>query len=151
MKTMFPVLFILILLSYGCGDQPETQVEAENGTTHLTLINTEWQLIRLQTDDLKQTEIVTNQPTLNFNLDELRMYGFGGCNQFTGSFLTGENNRIEFSGIASTKMACPEMEIEQTYYKQLENTTSFEVDEAGRVLILFDEASSELLVFQNEE
>ncbi|TVR34459.1 MAG: META domain-containing protein [Balneolaceae bacterium] len=150
MKCAFSALIILILL-YGCGDQPDTQVEAEEGITHVTLMNTEWKLIRLQTGDLTQTEVIDNQPTLNFNLEELRVYGFGGCNQYTGSFLIGDDNSIEFSSIASTKMACPEMEIEQTFYKQIENVTTFEIDENDQLLVLTDEESEEVLVFQTKE
>lgn len=149
MKYTFSAIITLILL-YGCGGHRDTHVEAVNESLHLALSNIEWKLNRIQNIDLTQTEVINNQPTLNFNLEEFRLYGFGGCNRYTGSYLIGEDNRIEFSRIVSTKMACPEMDIEQTFYKQLENVTIYEVDQNGKILILTDENLEEVLVFHQE-
>lgn len=101
---------------------------------------------KIEPDHVKSYQI-----RLNFNLEELRAYGFGGCNQYTGSFLIGEDNSIEFSTVGSTKMACPEMGIEQAFYKHLENVTSYEMDKDGQILILTNKGSEELLVFNPSE
>jgi heat shock protein HslJ/uncharacterized lipoprotein NlpE involved in copper resistance len=49
-----------------------------------------------------------------------RLQGFGGCNQFIGSYEVQQGMRIVFHGIAATLKACPEMEVESQLFKALE-------------------------------
>lgn len=53
-------------------------------------------------------------PPVWFRLDttEKRVYGNTGCNSYNGDYELEDGNRIKFSNIISTLMACPEMQNE---------------------------------------
>ena len=63
-----------------------------------------------------------------------RVHGSGGCNTFNGSYELKEGNRISFSKIASTLMACENMEAEQEFFKVLETADKFNL--VGNTLTL---------------
>jgi len=67
--------------------------------------------------------------------------GFGGCNQFKGSYIK-DGRSLGFSPIAATMMACPEtkMRVEQTLFKALDAT--HEVVATHLLLALFDDAGT---------
>ena len=54
------------------------------------------------------------QPFIAFDVKEQRVHGNAGCNLINGGFKTEEGNAlsISFPGMASTMMACPDMETE---------------------------------------
>jgi heat shock protein HslJ len=63
--------------------------------------------------------------------------GSGGCNQYSGTFTTGDGNTLSFGPIAATEMACAEAErneIEANYFAALPNVTTYEV-EADRLTL----------------
>lgn len=63
---------------------------------------------------------------LIFYTDENRVVGSGGCNRFVGAYEKGKGDRIRFSQIASTMMACEKgMEIEQKFLDVLSKTDSY--------------------------
>lgn len=51
--------------------------------------------------------------------------GNGGCNSLQGSYKLDENNRISFSKIISTQMACPSLETEQKLLKAIQTADSY--------------------------
>jgi heat shock protein HslJ len=72
-----------------------------------------------------------------------RLFGFGGCNRFTGSYEQ-HDQHVTISGLAATRMACPEdvMKKEQEFLDMLGKVRSIQVD---HTLILFlDEAGADL-------
>lgn len=75
---------------------------------------------------------------------EGQVYGFSGCNRFTGHFdLNGES--LTFLSLASTRMACtsPAMTREQDFYQRLNQVNGFDLDSEGR-LHLLDSAGERL-------
>lgn len=56
-----------------------------------------------------------------------KVHGSGGCNRFFGSYAIRPGNRIQFSRIGSTMMACPEMESEREFFRVLESADNFTV------------------------
>ncbi|MDR5897727.1 META domain-containing protein [Halomonas vilamensis] len=54
--------------------------------------------------------------------------GHDGCNRFTGRVQLGDNQRIAFSELASTRMACPEQESVQRVTGMLENAYRYLID-----------------------
>lgn len=68
-------------------------------------------------------------PTLEFASDG-RASGNGSCNRFNG-VVTIEGDRIQFGGIAATRMACAEaarMQREEAYFAALQAAERFEMD-----------------------
>ncbi len=61
--------------------------------------------------------------------------GNGGCNNFHGGYEL-EANKLSFSKLASTAMACPDMELERLFYDALERVTRFSIN--GSWLAFFD-------------
>ena len=55
---------------------------------------------------------------IQFDVNEKRVNGNGGCNNFFGSY-TIDGNQIKFGAMGSTKMACLDEETSQTEYKLL--------------------------------
>lgn len=62
-------------------------------------------------------------PYIGFDTQEGRVYGNSGCNRLTGTYtLKGKKGRIELSQMASTMMACENMDLEQKVLKALGET-----------------------------
>lgn len=53
-----------------------------------------------------------------------KVFGRAGCNRFFGVYEQNES-QLTFSGMGATKMACPDMDIETSFFKVLEDTKSF--------------------------
>ncbi|MFU8811571.1 MAG: META domain-containing protein [Balneolaceae bacterium] len=111
------------------------------------LTDQEWTLTRLydREEDSRERE---RHPGLQFEASMQRVFGSGGCNRFNGSFsLNGPE--ISFINIASTKMACPDpqMELEQMFFNALNNTRQFQVNPQEQTLRLFDENGEEIAQF----
>jgi heat shock protein HslJ len=92
-------LVLMILVIGGCGSS--TQL---NPLTLLT--GNTWELSSLLGSGVDLTKFQGGIPTLNF-LDEGRLAGFAGCNNFSGGFSL-EGNGIMLDPGAMTRKACPE-------------------------------------------
>lgn len=117
---------------------------AEPGFTE-NLLDTYWQLERLQGEDV----IAANPkqlPTLKLaSGDEVRVSGSDGCNRMMGSYQLREN-RLKFSKLASTMMACPSgMETAQAYHVALEQVQFWNI--SGQTLTLFDRENAAVAQF----
>jgi len=115
------------------------QKEEQNRKSEVTefVFNSEWHLTELNGDSISEPGTSQSVPTVRFDESENRFYGRGGCNQYGGGFeLDTETGEVEFSQIAATKMACPDMDLENQYFSML--------DEVERM-----EHSSQILKFYN--
>lgn len=76
------------------------------------------------------TPLAAGQPVpwLRFDADSGRVHGFGGCNRFTGGFELAPGNRIRFSKLAATQMACPDLDLETEFLRMLGSTDSYHLD-----------------------
>lgn len=82
---------------------------------------TVWQLTQLNGKTVKHD----NNFTIAF-LNTGRVSGKGACNTFFGPWeFTKENNGIKLGPVASTMMACPNMDMESEFFKLLEEITSY--------------------------
>lgn len=64
-------------------------------------------------------------PWMTFSLSENKVNGHTSCNNFFGKFNLNDNS-INFEGIGSTKMMCPDIATEDLFLKQLLNVSAFE-------------------------
>ena len=79
----------------------------------------------------------TKKPTLEFDIKEETFTGNGGCNTYSSTYQL-DGHKLKFSAIASTKMACPALEGESMYFKNLQGISSFSVNDDQLTLITDD-------------
>lgn len=111
-----------------------------------TLHGTQWRLIQLGARDIAMTDR-ERMPYIMFAPSESpRFSGFTGCNRFTGG-TTMFGGSILFSGIATTKMACPDSaNIEQDFLAALGQARNWRVvgqhfelsDDGGKLVARFE-------------
>ena len=101
---------------------------------HAMLLNTYWKLLELDDRAIVTPEGMQEAHVILAS-DESRAHGNAGCNRFFGSFeRTGD--RLQFSALGATMMACPEgMDTEQGFLQALSETTRFTI--SGQILTLF--------------
>lgn len=89
------------------------------------------------------------QTTIEFDA-EGGVFGGGGCNRFTGSY-TFENELLEFSPLAGTKMMCPEavMDQEDRFHQALGAVERVAMD--GPFLLIFYTDAEQPLRFTRME
>lgn len=63
---------------------------------------------------------------INFEVDQKKFRGNGGCNQINGNY-TVEKNTIRFKDVISTKMACDDIAFESTFLSTLAEVDRYEV------------------------
>lgn len=111
-------------------------------THHAGLSGTFWNLVELNGQPILQNKDSNQQrmPHIVLQQQELRVKGNGGCNNFFGSY-THNGEKLAFSGLGSTMMACPEgMETEQGLLLALGETNRGVV--SGQFLELFKDEHS---------
>ena len=60
--------------------------------------------------------------------EENGVQGFSGCNTIMGKYELREGNRITFSAMASTMMACPDLAIETEFNKMLGTVDNYSLN-----------------------
>jgi heat shock protein HslJ len=74
----------------------------------------------------------------------MKVSGSSGCNTFTGSFTT-EKDKLSFGNIASTRMSCPDMNIETSFLSSLAKSRTFSMYDGK--LVLKDSIGTQLMSF----
>ncbi|MEE9451709.1 MAG: META domain-containing protein [Gammaproteobacteria bacterium] len=117
------MILLLILLMVGCS---KSTADGTEGKGIATLQDTYWKLVRLYNKPVKASG---NQREIHLILekDDLRARGYGGCNAFFGSYQV-EEEIITFTGMGSTRRACPDkvMQQEQLLLQALEKSQRFQ-------------------------
>lgn len=111
-----------------CPNQQQTEVS--NATT---LWGKKWKLVEMNggTHPAGNHPVKATKAYIEFDRNEQRFSGSGGCNRIAGGFKI-EGSKLKFSQTISTRMACPNDNVEPTFLKLLETTTRYEV-EAGKL------------------
>ena len=111
-----------------------------------SLVNTYWKLMRLGGAAATVVE-GQREPHFILRIAEQRVTGFGGCNQFMGSYAV-DGDRLTFGPLAGTRMACPEgMEQEHAFHEALGKTVTWRI--TGERLEIFDAAGKSLAQFES--
>jgi len=93
-----------------------------------------WRLTELLGKPVEQEHAGKKAPSLTFEKEGSRINGFGGCNRFSGEFEFTAGNRLRFSKIAVTQMACLDMTVETEFLKVLETADNCYLE--GEVFVL---------------
>ena len=111
-----------------------TNPESVSSKPNAELLETYWKLVELNGKPVVQGEKMKKEIRIILKKEGNRVTGFSGCNTLMGTFELKEGNRITFSSMASTKMACPDMETEAAFNKVLKVVDNYAIN--GDILIL---------------
>lgn len=101
------------------------------------LDNHAWQVIELSGDAVASAG---EEFTLNFDKTDHKVFGMGACNRFFGTYSVGAKNYLTFTGIGSTRMACPDMDAESKFFMCLSEVNGYKVD--GDMLMLLKDGAN---------
>ncbi len=90
------------------------------------LTGVKWELKTLN-DETPDFANLRQVPYLEFTAEGQRVSGFTGCNRARGVFER-DGNKLHFGPIAGTKMACPDLTLEDAFTKALQEVTHFRID-----------------------
>ena len=134
LNTMLFGAFIVIGLMGSCGGSKtlkESLIPAPSGLYHVIAI--------------EEMSLSETQPTLNFDLEQNRLTGNAGCNQFGGRLILRQEN-ISVDSLMTTKMYCSDavMAIEYKFLRHIGrpmqwtqngDTLSLSADESPYIMI----------------
>jgi len=134
MKQILGAAAALVMLA-ACG----------NSKTDLPLEGTQWKLVEM--DGKADPAFAAEEDTFNFTLDPTRMmiYGVGACNRLFGSYELEGGDELDIDRLASTMMACPNLDLEKRFSELLEEADRYKI--SGDRLTLYDDGRK-LLVFK---
>lgn len=90
---------------------------------NVSLTGVKWIAESLNGKELKFKEN-GSEVFITLEADNKKIFGRAGCNRFFGVYEQNDS-QLTFSGMGATRMACPDMDIETTFFKVLEDTRSF--------------------------
>lgn len=122
MRISFLTILIATVLVTSCKSTQKSTVmqnQTESTTQNTEVEETYWKLTELMGKPIVKSEGMTKDIHIILKKEGNRVQGFSGCNAIMGQYELKEGNRIVFSGMASTMMACPEMSTEANFNKML--------------------------------
>ena len=144
--VLFSALSMFAMISCNTPSKSADDANAPKVEMSTELLETYWKVVEIN------GQPVTNPPTnqkeafIIFKKDGNRLQGSGGCNNLMGSYELMEGNRIKFSGVASTMMACPDMAIENQLGKAIEMADNYAIN--GKFLMLHKAKMAPLVKFE---
>lgn len=107
-----------------------------------------WRLTQLEGQPVTVSGQDQRAPFLQFDTQNRRVSGSGGCNRLTGAYQSGPGT-LRVGPVASTRMACLDQgtgERETRFFAALEATRGYRI--AGRVLTLTGDGGQTLAVLE---
>ena len=122
MKNIYSIATLLLVL--GCADTGQD--------SHKPFLSTTWNLV-----EMNNREIQHPGPQIpHMHFEEEKVTGNDGCNNFFGGY-TLDGNSLKFGMLASTRMACPQInDFDIEFNKVISMTTSYRI--SGNKLELFE-------------
>ncbi|MDX9801161.1 MAG: META domain-containing protein [Spirochaetia bacterium] len=133
MKKLLILMIALIFTS--CETTGKTAATDKNS------LQGKWELTVLEGQNIAE-----KQPVYLEFKDDSKVSGFAGCNRLNGAYTLGKGNMISFNQLATTRMACPQMELEIRVLKMLDKADNFVIENDR--LILKTGRSKLLAVFE---
>lgn len=85
-------------------------------------LNDAWALTSMDGKSIDAADFSGEVPNLELQLVTGKVFGFAGCNRFNGGLEFNEKT-ITFNALASTKMACPQMDVENQFMRAISMQT----------------------------
>lgn len=148
MDNFFFVVLLLLTVFAGCNsaENPDSAHKTEDVPLH----ESKWVLTELNGMAVVFSNREAEKPWLAIQVEESRVYGYGGCNNYHGAITIQDGNKLKFSEMASTKMYCNEtMETEQQLFDAYLKVERFRI--VDKMLELLDDQNRVLAVFRQKE
>ena len=101
-----------------------------------------WEVTGVNGKEVKMSAPDAQLPYLGFDVVNGRLSGNAGCNSIMGSFPTTEAaGKISFGDVATTRMMCPDMEVEQSVVQALGNVAGYKGEGTDKVALVNAEGS----------
>ena len=134
-KFLFVVIFFTIMGCKGGKESNSNKITSEVFTdsvissiesydNEIKLEGTKWELLQLSGKQVQNTS--EKEMIIEFHLDG-RFSANMGCNGIGGIYHIKEGNRISFSQVISTMMACPNMENEEVFKAIIETIDNYAI------------------------
>lgn len=133
--------------SYFVGENTLTQLDASGNKitgqhaadyvltkSNYAIVEKYWKLTELFGKAIQMDSTFQKEPHIILKDQDNRVNGNGGCNTISGYFEVRSMNRISFTKMITTQMACPKMEIESQFLKALAAADNFNL--TGDILTL---------------
>ncbi|MBX3043759.1 MAG: META domain-containing protein [Candidatus Kapabacteria bacterium] len=133
----YVVIVLLTCFAFSCNSTKVANTDTISGKY--------WKLVVLNGKDIEDYTTPGKEPHIIFDGNENRAYGNAGCNNFSGGYEISEDSRIHFNAMASTKMMCEEMEIEQFFLNVFSNAEKYIL--TGDTLELHNSKMETLAIF----
>ena len=106
---------------------PQCKPPAESASADVPLTETYWKLTEVYGKPLAADTSTFRTAHLIFRNEENRVEGNGSCNSISGTYTLSDNNRIVFSNMISTKMACPNLDVEAQFLNALQVVDGYRI------------------------
>ncbi len=123
-----------------------TQTIEASTPSEMPLQDTYWKLIEIQSIPVQNPEANQSEAYIILLSEGLKLQGSGGCNTLMGAYTMENGNRIRFSAVASTRMACPEMTTESELIRVIEMADNYAI--RGNHLMLHNAKMAPLAKFE---
>lgn len=129
------IIMITVTTLSGCSStKKNTTAVTLPGESNTSLTETYWKLIELQGEPITTKEGQKKEMHLIIKKDGNIINGHSGCNSFRGTYTLNEGNRLSFSQLAGTLMACINMEKETAFMEVLRTVDNYAIQ--GKILSL---------------
>lgn len=126
LKTTTLALIALTIMS--CNTSKKASSASSNTSEANAIENTKWVISTLEGQDITNPESNGRDIHFTLNSEDNRVNGYSGCNTFMGTYKIEQGNRISFSQMGMTRMACPDSEInEAQILKVFETADNFTI------------------------
>ena len=122
---LFLSAIFFIVVAVGCCDcRKRAKLEKP-------LVGTEWQLVQIMGRDFKAEG---DSYTLLLH-DNGTVTGQGDCNRLTATYKLTPTRSLSFEELGSTRMLCPNFEMENIFFDMIESVTHYEMDAESMILL----------------
>jgi len=146
LKHFLIILFISSIILSCNLTKKSTNTEMSSANPNSELIETYWKLTELMGEPIVMTSDTKTEMRMILKKEGNQVSGNGGCNSFRGSYTLLEGNRLSFSQLVSTKMACINMEKEGTFMEVLQKADNYSIQ--GKILSLNKSRMAPLAKFE---
>jgi uncharacterized lipoprotein NlpE involved in copper resistance/heat shock protein HslJ len=108
------------------------------------LAETKWRLVSLNKRTVTQKG--NKVYFLKMNSKDARFTAFAGCNSIAGDYVMPSSDILDFSEVIMTRMACPDMTLEDKFGAMLVQVKSYKLDK--ETLTFFSDRKTELAKFE---
>lgn len=119
--------------------------ELEKQPDYRSLVSGNWSLTQLNDAPINKMVVV---PTMEIDLNQMRVSGNSGCNNYSGQIKRLSPNTINWGNIVSTKKACITKNIEQEFNQAMSSVNTYQIK--GDKLIFYDQSSKKMLSFMKK-